>query len=79
MGKQHEVMDSSSNKDGEHQQQEGYYKIFENSKARVEIPGCCYVWAIKPAADGTTMVSILQGTSQIEWVMVAMSTWHLQR
>ena len=41
----------------EHQlKQEGYYKIFENSKARVEIPGCrCR--AIARSADGTTMVS----------------------
>ena len=43
----------------EHQlKQEGYYKIFENSKARVEIPGCSLCMGNQArAADGTTMVS----------------------
>ena len=35
-----------------------YYKIFENSKARVEIPGCSLCMGNQArAADGTTMVS----------------------
>ena len=43
----------------EHQlKQEGYYKIFENSKARVEIPGCSLCMGNQArAADGITMVS----------------------
>ncbi len=43
----------------EHQlREEGYYKIFENSKARVEIPGCSLCMGNQArAADGTTMVS----------------------
>ncbi|MBK86284.1 MAG: bifunctional aconitate hydratase 2/2-methylisocitrate dehydratase [Flavobacteriaceae bacterium] len=38
--------------------QEGYYEIFENSKARVEIPGCSLCMGNQArAADNTTMVS----------------------
>ena len=38
--------------------QEGYYEIYENSKARVEIPGCSLCMGNQArAADNTTMVS----------------------
>ena len=55
-------------------------KFLKTQKQELKSPAARYVWAIKPGQQTEQLwYQPLQGTSQIEWVMVAMSTWHLQR